>query len=273
MKARWLLIGMASLFCLLFFIFTQFNPWHNAPDEIIEINTIDQVYKYLDQDDYNPETLVILDIDNTLLMPPTDLGSDQWFYAMYQRYLAKGYNKQDAVYAVLPVYKQVILETDFVPVEKETVSLVKKLQNKNVTVIGLTARSLDLCYRTIEQLDKVGIRFDVSNPHECPIKYGTDKPALYVDGIIFCGNYNKGEVLVSWLKQIDYQPSKVIFVDDKLKNVKSVERALHKRDFPFYGLRYANLDDRVAQFDWNHTQKELKKFLKKHPESRPIPAY
>lgn len=121
-------------------------------------------------------------------------------------------------------------------------------------------------------MSRIGIIFDKTNPQECPIKYGTGKPALYLGGIIFTGNYSKGEVVAAWLKQIDYRPTKIIFIDDKLKNVESVERALHSRDFPFYGLRYDYLDKRVANFNWDKTQKELDLFLKHHPESRPIPA-
>src|SRR3972149_1511346 len=231
---------------------------HTAPDEIIETMHITDIYKYINPDEYNNNTLVMFDIDNTIVTSQTDLGSDQWFDAMYEKKMAeKNIDTNQAIQEILPTYKQVLMKTIYLPVEPETVSVIKNLQEKGVMVIGLTARSLDLAYRTAEQLHDVDIHFDNTTHHECPIKYGDDKPALYLDGIIFSGNYNKGEVLVSWLKQVHYTPKKVIFIDDKLKNVRSVEQALHKRDFPFYGLRYGFLDEHRKNFDWNTTQKEL----------------
>jgi hypothetical protein len=275
---------MKNYVALLFFAILTLPacwPWQNKEtkkeaiaDSIIESPHIADIYKYINHDEYNNNTLVMFDLDNTLITPPlhSDLGSDQWFYAMYQKKLDEGIEAQQAIDSVLPVYKQAIAEINFEPVEHDTVAVVSHLQQKGVHVIGLTARSIDLAYRTIEQLAHIGIDFGKDH-QECPIPYGTGKPALYMDGIIFSGNYSKGEVVASWLKETNYKPKKIIFIDDKLKNLVAVEEALHKRDFPFYGLRYGYLDKRVAQFDWNKTEKDLEAFLKKHPESRPIPAH
>jgi hypothetical protein len=252
-------------------------PWkekHSSIDSIIETKHISDIYNYITESEYNRDTLVMFDLDNTLITPPahSDLGSDQWFYALFQRELKEGLTEQEAINTILPLYKQVIAYIDFVAVEHDTSVVVSSLQKRGISVIGLTARSLDLARRTVEQLAHIGIIFDKTDPEECPIKYGTGKPALYLGGIIFTGNYSKGEVVAAWLKQIDYKPKKIIFIDDKLKNVVSVEQALCKRNFPFYGLRYDYLDKRVKDFNWDKTQKELEIFLKKHPESRPIPA-
>ena len=252
-------------------------PWkekHSSPDSIIETKHISDVYNYIAESEYNRDTLVMFDLDNTLITPPahSDLGSDQWFYALFQKELQKGLTEQKAVNTILPLYKQVIAHIDFVAVEHDTSVVVSSLQKRDISVIGLTARSLDLARRTVEQLAHIGIIFDKTDPVECPIQYGDGKPALYLGGIIFTGNYSKGEVISAWLKQTNYTPKKVIFIDDKLKNVISVEQALGHCSFPFYGLRYDYLDKRVEKFNWDKTQKELEKFLKKHPESRPIPA-
>lgn len=259
---------------LLMLLPSCWQPWKtdDVLDEIVEIKNITDVYNYIDNNEYNQDTLVMFDLDNTILSPATDLGSDQWFYALYKRKVDEGMEKQDAINAIMPVYKQVVHNVIFEQIEPETVSVIHTLQKKGLTVIGFTARALHLIYPTIEHLNHIGVSFDQSDPHECPIKYGVGEPAVYVNGTIFTGKYSKGEVLAAWLKQIDYQPKKVIFVDDKLKNIKSVEQSLHKRNFPFIGLRYSFLDERVKQFDWDTTQKEFEQFLQQHPESRPIPV-
>lgn len=264
---RLLLIAIISLIPL-YWWWSQ----KEAPDSIIETMYVRDILSHIEPEEMNPRTLVMFDIDNTIIAPKTDLGSDQWFYAMVAHGLKRGLTEQQAVDEILPVYAQIINQTPFYPVEPDTTSVIKELQDKGVSVIALTARSLDLAHRTVEHLHDAEIHFTKTDPHECPIQYGSGKPALYIEGIIFSGNYPKGEVLLGWLNQIHYKPKKIIFIDDKLKNVKSVESAVHKRNIPFVGLRYGYLDERVKKFDWDKTQKELDAFIKKHSETRPILA-
>ena len=239
-------------------------------NKIVETNKIEDIYTYLKPDDYNAKTLIIFDIDNTLLKTKSHLGSDQWFYATVHYHENKGMSHQDAINATLPHLLQIMFHSWMLPVEPATVKIVNNLQKRGTTVIALTARSLDLTYRTIEQLDHVGIHFIGKGPAKCPIKYGSAQPALYINGIIFCGNYDKGEVLAYWLTQINYHPRKVIFIDDKMKNIKSVEEALHKRGYPFVGIRYGYLDDFIKTINQEVIEKELNEFIKQYPESRPI---
>ncbi len=236
----------------------------DATDIIVETNKIGDIYKYIEPNEYNFSTLVIFDIDNTIGKFPTDLGSDQWFYAMVDEYKKQGLETQAAIDKVLPTLFNIMFHTWMNPIEEGrdgTVSVITNLQKKNVSVIALTARSLELTQRTIEQMHHMNIYFTKTDPHECPLKYGTGKPGLYLDGIIFSGNYDKGEMIVNWFKATKYKPKKVIFIDDKLKNIKSVEAALHKRDYPFIGIRYGHEDEQVKKFKLSSIQSEMKQFL------------
>ena len=241
-------------------------------DVIIESNSITDIYNYLSPSDYTKETLIIFDLDNTLIHPEwKHLGSDQWFYTLTNAYEKQGMSHQQAVDSVLPLYFQIMAHIWFIPVEEnQTKQVVNYLQKNGVTVIALTARSLDIVYRTMEQLDHVGITFAGYGPTECPILYGKGKPSLYIHGIIFCGNYNKGEVLAYWLNKVNYHPKKVIIIDDKLKNILSVEKALHKRNYPFIGLRYGYLDNHIKTINQEIIKKELQEFQKQFPDARPI---
>ncbi len=242
-------------------------------DVIIESNSITDITKYLDPSDYSSNTLVVFDIDNTLGRPPTDLGSDQWFYANIERLKKEGKNFQEAVKHLVPIYLQIHQHTQMVPVENETVPLVRELQKKGITVIALTARSISLTNRTAAQLQQMGIDFSLNLPYKFPIVYEPEngQPAIYLGGIIFVGNHDKGEVLVHWLEQTGISPHKVIFVDDKMKNIRSVEKALCKQHYPFIGIRYSRLDERVKNFNVWQADKELEQFIEAHPESRPVP--
>ena len=265
------------LFSLLFILSacSSYKKKPSALDQIVESFSIQDIYSYLTSADYHKNTLVIFDIDNTIGHPPTDLGSDQWFYAMLNRAIKQGIPQQKAIDDLIPIYYQLMEVMLLEPTEPAVVPLIKDLQNKKISVISLTARSLGITERTIVQLHGMDINFSLNMPRTFPIAYekGKGAPALYIDGIIFVGNHDKGEVLAHWLKQTKFKPTKIIFIDDKLKNVKDVEKALHKRNYPFIGIRYGKIDERVKNFDIEATDREYEQFMQQYPESRPIPLH
>ncbi len=270
MKRMKLHKSLLTALCLSIGLYLVYSWSQRIPDIIVESKNITDIYTYIKSNEYNKDLLVIFDIDNTIAKNPTDFGSDQWFYAMWKQLIASGKSDQQALETLLPMVFHVQFNTWLVPVEKNTIEVIDNLQKKGVTVIALTARSLELAHRTIEQLHHIGIYFTKTDPYECPIKYGDKKPGLYIDGIIFSGNYDKGEMLVNWFKQIKYRPKKVIFIDDKLKNLRSVEKALHNRDYPFIGIRYGYADDQIRNFSLESIADEQKQFFEKHPFAKPL---
>ena len=270
MKPMKLHKSLLTALCLSIGIYFAYFWLTDAPDVIVESKNITDIYTFIKPNEYNKDLLVIFDIDNTIAKPPTDFGSDQWFYAMHDQLIASGKSDQEVFDTILPVLFHIQFNTWLVPVEKNTVEVVNNLQEKGVSVIALTARSLKLAHRTIEQLHNIGIYFTNTDPYECPIKYGNKKPGLYIDGIIFSGNNDKGEMLVHWLRQSNYRPQKVIFIDDKLKNLHSVEKALHNRDYPFIGIRYGYADDQVRNFSLESIADEQEQFFTEHPFANPL---
>ncbi len=270
MKHMKLYKSLLAALCLSIGLYFVYSWLTNAPDIIVESKNITEIYTYIKPNEYNKDLLVIFDIDNTIAKPPTNLGSDQWFYAMKKKLEEIGKSDQESIDLLLPHYIQIQHHTWLIPVEKDTVQVINNLQKKGVSVIALTARSLELTQRTIEQLHHLGIYFTKTDPHECPLKYGDKKPGLYIDGIIFSGNYDKGEMLVNWFKQIKYRPKKIIFIDDKLKNIHSVEKALHNRDYPFIGIRYGYTDEQARNFSLESIADEQKQFFTEHPFVKPL---
>ena len=97
-----------------------------------------------------------------------------------------------------------------------------------------------------------------------------DSPAIYINGIIFAGAQNKGEVLNHWLEHLQFRPKKIIFVDDKLKNVRAVQQVMEANSHPFVGIRYGLLDQRVADLDMHKTEQEYQALLESYPDRKPI---
>ena len=63
-------------------------------------------------------------------------------------------------------------------------------------------------------------------------------------------NIPKGEVLRAFLEYARISPEKVIFVDDREENVKSLEEVCQERGIEFLGFHYTEVENRFfASFD------------------------
>ena len=218
------------------------------PDHIIESNSIDTITNYIQPDEHTKDTLVVFDIDNTLIAPTGDLGGDAWFSFMFNEYLKRGYSVHDAVEQIHPAYVAIQETIVFKTVEPDTASFIKTLE-KDVSVMALTARSFRLIDHTIELLENLDIRFTPLADDLHILESNGIRPAHYQHGIIFSGNNDKGKMLVTFFDKFNYHPKKVIFIDDKLNYLISVDRALSARNIPFVGIRYSAMDQRVKEFN------------------------
>jgi len=66
-------------------------------------------------------------------------------------------------------------------------------------------------------------------------------PAFY-KGIVFSGVNKKGKALEAFFDKIDFHPSKVLFFDDNLNNVKNVEKIMKACSVECYGYWYRAVD-------------------------------
>ena len=129
------------------------------------------------------------------------------------------------------------------------VKLIHQLQKENICVLALTKRKTsDNAEITALQLKKIGVDFT-----SCPLtskKVSLTPPASFHQGIIATGGTNKGTVLTEFLKKTESSFSKIILIDDKLKNLYDVDEALKKMNIDFTGIRYGYLDnkDQLSQF-------------------------
>lgn len=228
---------------------------------IIECQTIKDVLNYANTQD----TLVIFDLDNTLVHPGIELGSDQWFSYMIKQKQAEGLDAEQALQNVLKVYYHIHNFIDLCPVEdKVTLDTLELLHKKGINTMALTSRSLPLIQRTQEQLDHAGIHFNCPANFNHPIEITLKKSALAKNGIIFCNNNSKGQTLMAVLKALNMHPTAIVFVDDKQQYLVDVEHECIHSNIEFTGLRYGVLDNFVAQFDPKRAQEQLNELLKAH---------
>lgn len=213
-------------------------------------------------------TVTLLDIDNTLLQPKTDLGSDQWFSNLMQQKMSE-MNKAEALKHVLPLYFHVNHHIDLIPTEEELEQTISSIKQSCTHTLCLTARSLQLMERTLGAFQQNNLNFHIPEINSESVQLPGE--SVYKNGILFCGSNDKGEIVLVLLKTIDYLPEVIVFVDDKQYNLDSVGNAIqhfntiNNTDIKFIGLRYKGCDDRVKAFDPIKTAQELQEFLLKHP--------
>lgn len=227
-----------------FFAYIFFTITHTTHSYIVESSTVETVLEYID----GRNTLVIFDLDNTLMHPYGELGSDEWFSYLLTEKMKEGFTLDQACTAILPYYYYAQHYLNAKLTETSVPSLIKNLIDHHIDVIALTARSPYLSEITHEQLERLGIRFLLGSTYiaECvlPLPY----PCLYRYNMLFVSNNDKGEALRCLLDILGRYYTKIIFVDDKLKYCYSIETALSDVA-EICCIRYSGCDNLVASFD------------------------
>jgi hypothetical protein len=233
---------------------------------ILEAYDIHEILKHVYDTHHYHDILVCLDIDNTIGEFKDGFGGDEWFSAKMKERMIFGISADIAVAELLPLYFEIQKTIWLEPVQECTPKLIHFLQDIGIAVMALTSRSFTILDRTIEMLHHMDIDFSRSALHAEPIDLTLRDVGHYRNGVISCGQNDKGELLVKFFGIIGYQPKKVIFVDDKLKYVEQVDRAMEKAGIPCISIRYSHLDAKVANYNIADHDARLKQFCLEHLE-------
>jgi hypothetical protein len=220
----------------------------------MEIHRIDDLRPYV-----QPGSLCLFDVDETLISNRQSLGCPKW----------RGWVKPHlgAVQRHYPLYDALTFfiaqKVPYVPCEPSTPALIADL-SESATVCGFTARGRTQWYSTEvegvdrfthDQLKRVGIDF---HRQKLPGDLHQLNPDYFYDGIIFSRNEGlKGEVLIRLFNEISYRPGLLIFVDDRLDQVQSVEKAALELGIPFIGFWYTYVYRQGFYFDPHVTNVQL----------------
>ena len=212
--------------------------------EKLEIHSLDEVLLKV-----SSNTLVVLDIDETLLTTSQMLGSDFWFQNKIQKYAFEGLDKKEALAKTLPDYINFLTQSKVKLIESQAPVLVHKLQRMGVTVVGLTSRSSELAYVTTAQLQSLNI-----NLNRTPIKLdelglSSHLPHHYFEGILYSKSLHKGKVLLDLINHTNFPIDRLVFVDDKMEYIQELQETCEANQIEYTGLRYARRDGAAASYD------------------------
>lgn len=184
-------------------------------------------------------TWVLVDLDNCLFEAKQALGHANWFYDLIRENMAKGLSKKEAVAQMYPEWIKTQAVCPVKPLEEDFVDLLKDLQSNGMTVMGLTHRQPSVAKATLKQAESLGVRFSESAICAETFSPEAPHPALYTSGVLFVNdNNNKGDVFSAFIDHIQKRPKKVLFIDDKMKNVLDLGDALDKMGIAYTGIHY-----------------------------------
>lgn len=192
------------------------------------------------------DSLVIFDIDNTLIRQDSEIGTHQWGDDMRETAIKNGLSKDKASSYQHKLFASVQPYLSVVPVEERIRSILKFLDQHKTPHFALTARPSSLRERTLQQLGILRHNFAKSFPAQ-------KDPALLKpflqEGVIFSGDTPKGELLDLILQNSKSQPKRIIFIDDKLYNLESIEKSMADNDLELISYRYGGADDYVSGYN------------------------
>lgn len=196
-----------------------------------------------------PGTLILLDIDDTILIPAQMVGSDEWFNVRWKKHEAAGHSKSVALEKALAEWESVRHITKMKTVEKRTHILIQKLQKKGYQIMGLTNQGLALATRTVQQLGENKIDLSATSPTAEDYYVNLQGHSiLFRKGILFTSGKHKGEAFFKFCDNFGLKPQRVVCLDDKGSHLAAIEAEAQKRGIEFVGLRYAFADRHKAEF-------------------------
>lgn len=191
----------------------------------VKIKSITELGSYVDLD-----TLVIFDLDNTVFQAKTyDCHIDR----CYDQFRISPEKVQEIYLRWVESQKSCSVEL----VELETRLEIEQLQKQNIKVMALTSRGVDLVDDTLKQLHSLGVSFLQTPLSNDPIEFSFNSKAKFIDGILFVSiNDSKGKILAAYFDKIKYKPKKIVFIDDLIENLESLETSFPNVEF--IGLHY-----------------------------------
>lgn len=249
--------------------------------DIQEIDSFKEVKTILENVD--PQTLVIFDIDDTLFSPE-NIYFQTWFFTNEK---GKAFHKKVQEYIETKenpkeYYKKLVAkemrDSQNILIEPIISDIIQNLENKKIKTIALTSFNtgsmggdiiLSLPQWRYEKLKNKGIDFSPSfGNQEIIFDHFTSKAhrhPMFYKGILLTDAFSKGEILGAFLDRVNWKPSNVIFFDDRLNYLESVEEEMKNRGIPFKGYLYKGAQHLPRKIDKEILDIQLQ-HLKKHNE-------
>lgn len=197
--------------------------------------------------DCNEKTLIIFDVDDTLITSLDFIARDLEHSFLLYIYLAIKFlqlifnrKKLEEVISII------VRDRRYLIFDKAIYEVIEKFKQRDCMLIALT----DMRNSSLGVIDNLpkwraeslkNLGFEFSKKFEDTTfnnlkAYKESFPCLF-SGILCTNKLPKGEVLGAFIDHFDLKPNKVIFFDDLSYQLTSVESECKKRKIPFLGIK------------------------------------
>lgn len=240
---------------LIFSLLSVFFLAGSLNAEIIKTSNIQDI-----KEEVTSNTLVLFNVAEVLMDTKTSLGTQAWRKFIRVRLDSKLHDELTWF-----VFQNVPPKSP----ESAIPELINELQSQGIITFAFTSRGRNEWYAsptpnvdiiTEKLLAQIGIDFSKTRLNEELLLLPSLFSDFYHEGIIYATNTKeKDELLLEILEKTGYRPSKIVFVDDKIDSLISIEKMLNNLNIPFVGYAYSrtakehvNFDPFVAniQLDW-----------------------
>ena len=221
----------------------------------------------------NFQTLVVFDIDDVLIMPDNELRFTHPDRRKYVKDLEKRVSKEK-----FKILRSIVLRQRSTRlVDSDIIEILADLKRRKILTVALTkiwTGKFGIIEKVenwrIKNLQTVGINFTPLFPFKGELVFDDLHTAngspLLKAGIIFTANLEKGIVLERVLDELGFHFRKILFIDDNLQNLKSVEKLCIRKNIKFMGYEYMGasqvsspiFDARKDLIRFNVLEKKLK---------------
>lgn len=206
--------------------------------KIIPISYIKEIIPYLEN--CNSSDLVIFDVDNTISAPVDLIGRPK--ARAIRRKIFDNYKKEFGIERVKKIHSLYMKYGTSALVEDDIKDIITKLQSKKIPTIALTAKTTEK-FSTISdpikwrlrKLKEKGINFYFNNINN---RFLWENKSGYESGVIFSGKLSKGNALVKFFKTVNWKPNNIIFIDDNVDYLKTVQKVCTDLNIEFLGFHY-----------------------------------
>lgn len=255
---------------ILFTLFTSCLLFTQLSALIIEapnLNRFEETLETIDQ-----QSLVLFDVDETLLIPK-DLILNPYAREAWNEYAKETIENPEIVppgkYDDAYFFGQVLSKIEYKVVDPKVVGIVRSLQRRNIKTIAFTRMPVgplgvipSMEDWRIGHLKKHQFDFSPAFPQFPEIKINvlsTGISSLFKQGMLCANKQDKGPVFTAFLDAIQWKPLHVVFIDNRLDYLKSVEIALEGTGIEFIGFHYRDVENRprvvneqLAKFQLRH---------------------
>jgi Protein of unknown function (DUF2608) len=222
----------------------------NPESQVVETKTLASIPEALVAGGTR-NTLLVLDIDDTLLTSAGFFGSDRWYE--WQKSLPDGDpGKVPCRFDVIALNYEAGTQVATEPGDGPRI-----VNSVGIDTLILTARNPLYRSGTIRELKRAGYilprNIDGSTDGRM-YRWQRDPAATptmisYDSGVLMVSGQDKGVMLLDLLQRLDLHYDRVVLVDDGKKNIDAMRAALGEAGIDYRGLHYTRVDKTIHDVD------------------------